>query len=76
MLKRLSNSYRQFNTDYSNNIMKKRRPLSLNHKLNIRNENTRISEIFKPQYDTKPVVKKKDKKDNKEIKKNDVENIG
>jgi hypothetical protein len=38
MLKRLSNSYRKFNTDYSNNIMKKRRPLSLNHKLNIRNE--------------------------------------
>jgi hypothetical protein len=39
-----------------------------------RNENTRISEIFKPQYDIKPVVKKKDKKDNKEIKKNDDEN--
>ena len=39
-----------------------------------RNENTRISEIFKPQYDIKPVVKKNDKKDNKEIKKNDDEN--
>ena len=38
MLKRVSNSYRQFNTDNSNNIMKKRRPLSLNPNLLVRND--------------------------------------
>ena len=38
MLRTLSNSYKQYNTENSNNIMKKRRPLSLNPNLLIRNE--------------------------------------
>ena len=39
-----------------------------------RNENTRISEIFKPQYDKNPNGNNKDNKDKKEIKKTDDEN--